>query len=122
MDAAVIPGMAAVLGSTTGASIATTWMTHRNQRLCERAKAELHRRQMLYGEFITDTARLTADAFNHSLERPETLANVYALLGRVRLIESVNVVKAAEECCHYVIETYSKPNLTTDQIYDWLSP
>jgi hypothetical protein len=121
MDAALITGLAAVLGSTAGASasIATTWMTHRNQRLRERAKAELRRREKLYGEFITETARLTADAFDHSLERPETLANVYALLGRIRLIASVNVVKAAEECCHYVIDTYSRPNLTTDQIYDW---
>jgi hypothetical protein len=121
MDSALITAMAAVLGSTAGASasIATTWMTHRNQRLRERAKGELLRRETLYGEFITETARLTADAFDHSLERPETLANVYALLGRIRLIASVNVVKAAEECCHYVIDTYSRPNLTTDQIYDW---
>ena len=67
MDSAIITGMAAVLGSTAGASasIATTWMTHRNQRLRERAKAELRRRETLYGEFITETARLTADAFNH---------------------------------------------------------
>jgi len=121
MDSALITGMAAVLGSTAGASasIATTWMTHRNQRLRERAKAELLRRETLYGEFITETSRLTADAFDHSLERPETLAKVYALLGRIRLIASANVVKAAEECCHYLIEMYSKPNLTTDQIYDW---
>jgi hypothetical protein len=122
MDSAIITGMAAVLGSTAGASasIATTWMTHRNQRIRERAKEELHRRETLYGEFITEAARLTADAFDHSLERPEIVANVYALLGRIRLVASVDVVKAAEECCHYVIEMYSKPNLTTEQIYHWL--
>ena len=122
MDSALISGMAAVLGSTAGASasIATTWMTHRNLRIRERAKEELHRRERLYGEFITETARLTADAFDHSLERPEIVANVYALLGRIRLIGSENVVKAAEECCHYLVEMYSKPNLTVDQICDWL--
>jgi hypothetical protein len=121
VDSALITGLAAVLGSTAGASasIATTWMTQRNQSLRERVKAELLRRETLYGEFITETTRLTADAFDHSLERPDILANVYALLGRIRLIASANVVKAAEESCRYVIETYSKPNLTTDQIYGW---
>jgi hypothetical protein len=95
-------------------------MTQRNQRLGERAKAELLRRETLYGEFITETAHLTADAFDHSLDRPETVARVYALLGRIRLIASVDVITAAEECCQYVVEMYSKPNLTTDQICDWL--
>jgi hypothetical protein len=122
MDSALITGMAAVLGSTAGASasIATTWMTHRNQRLSERAKAELLRRETLYADFITETARITADAFDHSLDRPETLANVYALLGRIRLIASVDVIMAAEDCCHYVVEMYSKPNLTVEQVCDWL--
>jgi hypothetical protein len=122
MDSALITGLAAVLGSTAGASasIATTWMTHRNQRIRERAKLELRRREALYGDFITETARLTANAFDHSLDRPETMANVYALLGRIRLTASGTVITAAEECCHYVVEMYSKPNLTIEQIYDWL--
>jgi hypothetical protein len=114
--------MAAVLGSVAGASasIATTWMTQRNQRLRERAHTELHRRETLYGEFITEVSRLTADASDHSLDHPETLTNVYALLSRIRLIASVAVIEAAEACCHYILEMYSKPNLTIDQIYDWL--
>ncbi|HXJ60836.1 MAG TPA: hypothetical protein VNU68_29680 [Verrucomicrobiae bacterium] len=121
MDSALITGMAAVLGSLAGtsSSIATTWMTQRNQKVRERAREELHRRETLYGEFITETARLTADSFEHSLERPEALANVYAALGRIRLVGSAPVVEAAEECCHYVVEMYSKPNLTIEQVYDW---
>jgi hypothetical protein len=82
-------------------------MTHPNRRLRERAKAELRRREALYGDFITETARLTADVFDHSLDRPETVANVYALLGHIRLIASVDVITAAEECCHYLVEMYS---------------
>jgi hypothetical protein len=122
MDSALITGMSAVLGSLAGAtaSIATTWMTQRNQRLRERAQVELHRRETLYGEFITETARLTADAFDHSLERPETLANVYAILSRIQLVGSVAVIRAAEQCCDYIVEMYSKPNLTIEQIRDWL--
>ena len=122
MESAFITGMAAVLGSMAGASasIATTWMTQRDKRIRERTRAELRRRETLYGEFITEAARLTADAFDHSLERPETIANVYAIMGRIRLFGSPAVVKAAEECCHFIVDLYSKPNLTVDQIYDWL--
>jgi hypothetical protein len=122
MDSALITGMAAVLGSLAGAtaSIATTWMTQRNQMLRERAQSELRRRETLYGDFITETARLTADAFEHSLERPETLTSVYAIVGRISLVASYPVVQAAEASCHYLVEMYSQPNLTIGQVYEWL--
>jgi len=73
MDSALITGMAAVLGSLAGAaaSIATTWMTQRSQKIREQAQSELRRRETLYGEFITEVSRLTGDAFEHSLERPQ---------------------------------------------------
>ncbi|MDB6025347.1 MAG: hypothetical protein JWM68_1570, partial [Verrucomicrobiales bacterium] len=76
--------MSAVLGSLAGASasIATTWMTQRNQRIRERARAELRRRESLYEEFIIEVSRLTADALEHSLAHPDTLVNVYAIAGR----------------------------------------
>jgi hypothetical protein len=121
MDTALITGMSAVLGSLSGAaaSITTTWMTQRNQRARERAQVEIRRRETLYEQFITETARLTADAFDHSLDHPETLANVYAIVARMRLVSSVNVINAAEECCHYLVDMYSKPNLTIEQIRDW---
>ena len=122
MESALITGMAAVFGSLAGASasIATTWITQRNQAIRERTRAELRRRETLYGEFINEAARLTADAFDHSLERPETIASVYALMGRIRLVGSIEVVKAAEECCQFIVDLYARPNLTVDQIYEWL--
>jgi hypothetical protein len=122
MDSAFITAMAAVLGSLAGASasIATTWMTQRNQLIRDRTKAELSRRELLYGEFITETARLTADAFDHSLDRPETLTSVYAIMCRIRLVASATVIEAAEKCCLHVVKMYSEPNLTIEQIYDRL--
>ena len=107
MESALITGMAAVLGSTAGASASiATWMTHRNQRLRLHTKSELRKRETLYGEFISVTARLTAEALEHPLDRPETIARVYALLGRIRLVASVDVITAAEQCSHYVVEMY----------------
>src|SRR5258706_12961625 len=118
MESAIITGMAAVLGSLAGASasIATTWMTQRNQMIRERAKAELRRRETLYGAFINEVSRLTADAFEHSLERPDMLVNVYAIAGRIHLVASAPVMEAADECCRYIFDLYSRPNLTMEQI------
>jgi hypothetical protein len=121
MDSALVTGLAAVLGSLAGASasIATIWMTQRSQKIRERAQSELRRRETLYGEFITEVSRLTGDAFGHSLEHPENLANVYGLLGRMHLVASAPVVKAAEECCRYLVNLYSK-DMTSEQIFTTL--
>ena len=90
-----------MLGSLAGASasIATTWMTQRSQKIREHAQLELRRREALYGDFIAEVSRLTGDAFGHSLEHPETFANVYGLFGRMHLVASAPVMKAAEDCC-----------------------
>ena len=123
MDAAVISALAAVLGSVAGssASIVTTWMTQRNQTVRDRAKREVYKRESLYSEFVTEVARLTADAVDHTLERPEVLANVFALLGRIRFISSAPVVAAAEQATRHIVDLYGAPNVTTaDQLYEMI--
>ena len=88
-------------GSSDGASaaIATTWISQKSQTTRERAKWETRKRETLYGDFITEASHLAADAFDHSLDKPETLVKLYANLGRIRLVSSDAVLAAAEECC-----------------------
>jgi hypothetical protein len=119
MDANLITGLAGVLGSVTGASaaIATTWISQRNQTIRERAKWETRKRETLYGDFITEASHLAADAFDHSLDKPETLVRLYANLGRIRLVSSDAVLAAAEECCDRLVDLYAKPNRTMGEIY-----
>ncbi len=106
-----------MLGSLAGASasIATTWMTQRSQKIREHAQLELRRREALSGDFIAEVSRLTGDAFGHSLEHPETFANVYGLFGRMQLVASAPVMKAADDCCRYLVDLYSK-NMTQEDI------
>ena len=42
----------------------------------------------------------------------------YALLSRIRLCSPPRVLTAAEDVLKHIIETYSKPNLTPEQIRD----
>jgi hypothetical protein len=118
MNANLITAMAGVLGSLSGASaaIATTWISQKSQTVRERAKSETRKREILYGEFITEAARLLADAFDHSLDKPETLVNIYANLSRIRLVSSDAVFNTAEECCNRILDVYAEPNRTPDQL------
>jgi len=118
MDANVITGLAAVLGSVSGASaaIATTWISQKSQTVRERAKWETRKRETVYGDFITEASHLIADALDHSLDKPETLVKLYANLGRIRLISSDAVLTAAEECCARIVDLYVGPNRTVDEI------
>jgi hypothetical protein len=77
VDANLITGLAGVLGSVSGASaaIATTWIAQKGQTVRERAKSETRKREILYGDFITEASRLVVDAWDHSLDRPDTLVN-----------------------------------------------
>ena len=122
MDSSLTTGIVAVFASLVGsyASIATAWVTQHYQKIREQARSELRRRETLYGEFITETARVTSDAFEHSLEHPETLSTLYALLGRIHLVASDPVYQAAKKCCSYIVDLYSKPNLSIEQIYEQL--
>jgi hypothetical protein len=122
MDQNFITAMAGVLGSVSGASaaIATTWISQKNQTIRERAKSETRKREILYGDFITEASHLVADAFDHSLDKPETLVKLYAHLGRIRLVSSDAVLTAAEECCDRVVDLYAKPNRTMVEIFTTL--
>src|SRR6266513_4827833 len=118
MDQNLITAMAGVLGSVSGASaaIATAWISQKSQTIRERAKSETRKRETLYGDFITEASQRLADAFDHSLDKPETLVKLYAILGRIRLGSSDAVLTAAEESCDRIIDLYAKPNRTMAEI------
>ena len=77
---------------------------------------QLVHRETLYADFISESARLLVDALQHNLNDPKNLIPVYALLGRIRLSSSSQVLTAAEVVVRAIIETYQKPNLNAEQI------
>jgi hypothetical protein len=98
MDTALLSALSAVLGSLVGgsASVATTWMAQKTLNRREVLREELRKREALYGEFIGECAKLFMDAFTHNLEKPESLLPVFALINRVRLCASREVLAEAE--------------------------
>src|SRR5260370_30343307 len=105
MNANLITAMAGVLGSVSGASaaIATTWITQKSQTIRERAKSETRKREILYGDFITEASQRLADAFDHSPDKPDTLVKLYSILCRIRPMSLHPLPTAAAECFHRLV-------------------
>ncbi len=119
MDSTLVTACAALVGSLMGAaaSLATTWITQRTQASREYTQWQLKERESLYSEFITEASRLAVDALTHSPDRPDKLVPLYGILGRIRLLSSAGVLHEAESICRQILELYSSPNMTPEQIY-----
>ena len=110
--------MSAVLGSLVGgsASVATTWMAQKTLNRREVLREELRKREALYGEFIGECAKLFMDAFTHNLEKPESLLPVFALINRIRLCASREVLAEAERVLTRLTDQYFAKNLTVEEL------
>ena len=98
-------------------AIATTWISQKSQTIRERSKWETRKRETLYGDFITEASSLVADAFDHTLDNPETLVKLYGILGRIRLVSSEAVLVAAEEVSERIVKLYAEPNRKIDEFF-----
>lgn len=118
MDTTIVPAMSGVLGSLVGgsATVATAWITQKTLNKRELVREEMRKREVLYGEFIGECAKLFMDAFTHTLEKPETLLPVYALINRVRLCASRPVLVEAERLLTRITEQYFSRNLTVEEM------
>lgn len=118
MDTALVGALSAVLGSLVGgsASVATTWMAQKTASRRDLAREELRKREALYGEFIGECAKLFMDAFTHKLEKPETLLPMFALINRIRLCASRNVLAEAERLLGRITDQYFAKNLTVEEL------
>ena len=114
----LVTAIAAACGSLLGAvaTVVTTWITLRTQKVHAEREANLRHREALYGEFITEASRLTIEALSHSLDMADTFVKLYGILGRIRLVAADRVLAAAEVCTHQLVELYAKPSMTIEEI------
>ncbi|SRR5258705_2920723 len=112
MNDAYMSGIAALAGSATGAlaSFATTWLTQYKQERAQRFAQAMALRHRLYGEFIEEASKLFTDALSHELDDASKFVRLYALVGKLRLFATANVISRAEVVMQLIGETYRLPN------------
>ena len=115
---ATVSALAAIFGSLTGglASSVSTWITQRHQDRRDLLAKRVFHREQLYSDFISESAHAMADAIQHDFQDPNKLAPTYALLSRIRLSSSTDVLVSAERVIWQILSTYSAPNLTAEEI------
>ena len=117
MEPALVSALSAVLGSLVGgsATIATAWMTQSTGNRREQTRAELHKRETLYYEFISECSRLAIDSLAHGIEKPEKMWSAYALLNRIRVAASEPVLTQAGAVLKRITEQYFSPNVSLEE-------
>ncbi len=117
-DPASISALAAIFGSVTGALTlsVSTWITQRHQDRRDLLAKRIFHREQLSSDFISESARAMADAVQHNFQDPNKLVPTYALLSRIRLSSSANVLESAERVIQHIVIAYSEPNLTPEEI------
>lgn len=112
MEAGYISAISALAGSAIGAlaSLATSWLTQHAQMQTTQRLQDRARREALYGDFIREASRLFADAFEHRLEDPATLVQLYALVSTMRLFGAPDTIREAEAVVDLIGATYFAPN------------
>jgi hypothetical protein len=112
MGAGYVSALAALAGSAIGAlaSFGTTWLTQHTQTRAQQIVQDRTRREALYGDFIDEASRLFADALAHDLDDAGKLVRLYAILSRIRLFSSPEILEKADVVMHAIIDTYYAPN------------
>jgi hypothetical protein len=98
------------------ASSVSTWITQRHQDQRDLLAKRIFHREELYSDFISETARALADAMQHNFQDLNKLVPTYAVLSRIRVSSSTDVLASAERVVEQIISTYSEPNLTSEEI------
>jgi hypothetical protein len=114
MELTYIPAVAAFSGSASGAlaTVLTGWVNQRRRDRALRTSQNAAKREKLYKSFIREASRLYADALVHDKSEISQLVDLYALIGRMKILSSDNVVEAAEKAARLILETYLSPNRT----------
>ena len=119
MNSTLITALAAIGGSIVGA-LGSFFGSLVNQRYHDRRDlfaSKIARLETLYSDFITEAARLLVDALEHNKAEPKEIVPAYALLSRIRLDSSPQVLQAAETVLNTIMDIFPQPNLAPEEIH-----
>ena len=118
MEHSSVSIIAGLTGSLLGgmATFAASWLTTRRQHHTQTSIQRATRHERLYAEFIGEASRHLVSAWGHDMNNPESLAEIYSGLERIRLTSSGPVIGAAEAVMQQVIAAYTAPNKSYEEL------
>jgi hypothetical protein len=123
MNASVISALAALAGATIGGltSVLASWLAQRVQARAQWIVQDKLRRQELYRDFIEVASKAYVDALQHGEADVSTLVEVYAKIGRMRVLSSPEVIDVAEKIVRTIVDTYLEPDKTFIELREMIN-
>ena len=120
VDPAYLTGLAIFSGSVVGAltSLTSAWLTKKHEARHQRASEAKLWRQRLYGQFIDEASKLYLDALVRDRAEAPAMVGLYALLSKIRITSSANIVESAEAVIRTILTTYSCPRKSSPELQD----
>jgi ABC-type branched-subunit amino acid transport system ATPase component len=112
MNPTLLSALAALAGALIGglASLGSSWLTQSIQQQARHREHDRARREALFTDFINEASRLYGDALSHEKDDVLDMVQLYAIVGRIRLISCDRVVASAEKTMESIIGAYLAPN------------
>ncbi len=118
MNPAAMSALAVFGGASVGSlsPVLSNYVLQRRVARRDLINREIAERQILYSNFISEAARLHADAMTRNIFDLNELISLYALTSRIRLVSPDDVVRAAEELVKDIVQRYGETNMTLEDL------
>ena len=122
MNTAYLTALSALGGSLVGGPTTgiTTWMSLRSVARTGHLAAELARRQDLFRDFIVAASNAYSHALVSNEPQIQEIVAVYAMLSRMRVLCSPEIVACAEKIMRLTVDTYFEPNRTIGELREMI--
>jgi len=118
MDAAYLSALSALAGSIVGGATSGLggWLNLRSQARAGRRAHEISRKEELYKDFIVAASKVYGEAIVSSEPQIQDFVALYAMVSRMRVVSSAQIIECADKIMRMTIATYYAPNKTLRQI------
>jgi hypothetical protein len=122
MNTAYLTALSALAGSLVGGLTTgiTTWMSLRSAARAGHRAAELARRQDLFRDFIAAASKAYGNALVNKEPQIQDIIALYAMISRMRVSCSPEIVACAETIMRLTIDTNLSPNKTFQELREML--
>jgi hypothetical protein len=114
MNSSIVTALAALLGAALGGltSLLASWLTQRTQVRAQWISQQILHRQDLYKDFIEHASKCYIHALQHGEADIPGLVELYATLGKMRILSHPKVLECAEQVERKIVDTYLAPDKT----------